>query len=148
MLPYGSVDPCQRGDQSYILQPWFVGEAAALTGWLPATTMLAIPYTSIAAEDTAGVTESDSGTASSATATTLVDNTKNWTPDAFIGKCIVIKTGQGAGQIRKITDNDTTSVTVAAWTTQPNNTSTYAIVDEAYRCFPSSPMAYAVREGR
>ncbi len=148
VLTSTAVDPDSRGDQKYILQPIIVGNSSEINGWLAATTALHIPSTGVAAEDTAGVTEADSGTASSGTATTLVDNTKAWTVDAFIGKCIIIKAGQGAGQIRKITDNDATSVTVAAWTTQPNNTSTYAIVDEAYRCFPSSPMAYAVREGR
>jgi hypothetical protein len=147
-IPSTSADPCQRGDQKYILQPVLVGESDAFTGWLAPEHMLWIPYTSVAAEDTAGVTERDSGTASSGTATTLVDGSKNWTPDAHIGKCVIIKTGQGAGQIRKITDNEATSLTVAAWTTQPNNTSTYVIVDEAYRCFPASPPAYAIREGR
>ena len=147
-IPYSSADPCQRGDQKYILQPILVGESDAFVGWLAPEHMLWIPYSSVAAEDTAGVTEADSGTASSGTATTIVDSSKNWTPDAFIGKTVIIKTGTGAGQIRKITDNDATSLTVAAWTTQPVSGSTYVIVDEAYRCFPSSPAAYAIREGR
>jgi len=144
----GNIDPDQRGDQKYLITPILVGESDGFVGWIDSSIFNFIPATSIVAEDTLGVTESDSGTASSGTATTIVDSSKTWTPDAYIGKCVIIKTGNGAGQIRKITDNDATSLTVAAWVTEPILASTYVIVDEAYRAFPSSPPAYSVREGR
>ena len=69
----------------------------------------------------------DTGTASSGTPTTLVDNTKAWVPDAFIVANVVIYEGTGAGQAREITDNDATSVTVATWDTDPDATSKYYI---------------------
>ena len=67
------------------------------------------------------------GTATSATSTTLVNSAKAWTADQWINAQIRITGGTGIGQIRTITDNDATSVTVATWTVTPDSTSTYAI---------------------
>jgi hypothetical protein len=67
------------------------------------------------------------GTATSATNTTLVNSAKAWTADQWINAQIRITGGTGIGQIRTITDNDATSVTVATWTVNPDSTSTYAI---------------------
>ena len=89
----------------------------------------------------------DSGIAESGTDTTLVDNDKNWTADSLIGKIIVITGGTGAGQIRKIADNDTTSVTVDSWETLLDSTSQYVIVDEAYRCLNNAVPYIVAREG-
>lgn len=75
----------------------------------------------------------ETGTCSSATPTTLVDSGKSWTPDALIGKYIIITDGTGVGQVRKILDNDGTSVTVDAWTTEPASPAPYRIADKAYR---------------
>jgi len=75
--------------------------------------------------------------ASSGTSTTLVDTTQSWTTDALIGKFIVITSGAGVGQIRKITDNDPTSVTVETWATTPDATSDYKICDRAFRVIGS-----------
>lgn len=100
--------------------------------------------------DTMTVDQSDSGTATSATGTTLVDSGKSWTVDALIGDVVVITGGTGAGQIRKITDNDATSITVATWTTTPSTDSTYVICDKAFRLFArttTAHLAFAVREG-
>ena len=69
----------------------------------------------------------DSGTATSGAATTLTDSGKSWTTDAFIDQYVKIIAGTGSGQVRKITDNDGTSITVAAWDTNPDNTSEYEI---------------------
>ena len=68
-----------------------------------------------------------SGTATSATAVTIVDSGKSWTPDEYIGYAVYIYAGTGVGQIREITDNDATSLTVATWTTNPDATSKYYI---------------------
>lgn len=67
------------------------------------------------------------GTATSATATTLVNSAKTWTASQWINYQIRIVSGTGAGQIRTITANDATSVTVATWTTTPDATSVYSI---------------------
>jgi hypothetical protein len=145
----GSVDPDQRGDQKMLIQPILVGEADGFVGWIDPAILNTIPnIAGLTAEDTLGVTEASNGTVTSLSATTLTDSAQGWTPDAYIGKCVILKAGTGAGQIRKITDNDATSITVATWTTNPAVGTTFVIVDEAYRGFPSSPMAYSVREGR
>ena len=68
-----------------------------------------------------------SGTATSATATTLVNSGKAWTASQWVNSQIRIVSGTGAGQIRTITANDATSVTVATWTITPDATSVYQI---------------------
>jgi len=69
-------------------------------------------------------------TASSATATTLVDSTQAWAVDRFIDCWVLIVDGTGTDNgFVAITDSDATSVTVASWPgTQPDNTSRYIIV--------------------
>ena len=72
-------------------------------------------------------TSNDSGTAESGNTTTLTDTDKSWTADEWIGYYVKITAGTGSGQIKKITDNDATSLT-AAFDTAPDNTSVYEIV--------------------
>jgi len=69
-------------------------------------------------------------TASSATATTLVDSSQSWAVDRFIDCWVLIVDGTGTDNgFVKITDSDATSITVASWPgTQPDNTSRYLIV--------------------
>jgi len=67
------------------------------------------------------------GTATSATATTLVQTGKTWAASQWINYQVRITGGTGAGQIRTITANTADSLTVATWTTNPDATSTYAI---------------------
>lgn len=71
----------------------------------------------------------DRGIATSATATTIVDSTKSWTADEWIGASVRIHKGTGKGQYRAITDNTTTGLTVATWDVTPNSTSQYVIYD-------------------
>ena len=68
-----------------------------------------------------------SGSATSATATTLVNSAKTWTASQWINYQIRITGGTGVGQVRTITASNTTSVTVATWTITPDATSTYVI---------------------
>jgi hypothetical protein len=75
----------------------------------------------------------EAGIVDSATATSLTDDSKAWTPDGLIGKYVVLTDGTGTGQIRKITDNDAHSLTVFTWTTNPVATTPFRIVDKAYR---------------
>lgn len=67
------------------------------------------------------------GTATSATATTIVQTGKTWTASQWINSQVRITGGTGAGQIRTITANTADTLTVATWTTTPDATSTYAI---------------------
>jgi len=75
----------------------------------------------------------DSGRASGGTTTTLSDNLKAWTPDAFAqtatsAHTLRIIAGTGAGQTRTITTNTTTQLTVApALGTAPDTSSLYVI---------------------
>lgn len=69
----------------------------------------------------------DRGKATSATSTTLVQSTKSWVADRWIGAFVKIIRGTGAGQVREILDNDGTSLTVSAWLLTPDNTSEYII---------------------
>jgi hypothetical protein len=68
-----------------------------------------------------------SGTATSATSTTLVNTGKTWTASQWINSQVRIVSGTGAGQIRTITANTTDTLTVATWTTTPDATSVYQI---------------------
>jgi hypothetical protein len=67
------------------------------------------------------------GTATSATGTTLVQTGKTWTASQWINSQVRITAGTGAGQIRTITANTGDTLTVATWTTNPDATSVYAI---------------------
>ena len=69
----------------------------------------------------------DSGTTTTGAATKITDTSQTWTVDEWIGYAVYIYSGTGSGQIREITDNDATSVTVATWTTTPDTTSKYYI---------------------
>lgn len=68
-----------------------------------------------------------SGKATSATGTTIVQSTKTWTASQWINYQVRIVSGLGAGQVRVITANDATSLTVATWTINPDSTSYYVI---------------------
>lgn len=68
------------------------------------------------------------GTATAGAASTLTNSAKNWTTNQWTNYQIRITGGTGAGQIRTIASNTATVITVgAAWTTQPDATSTYSI---------------------
>lgn len=62
------------------------------------------------------------------TSTTLNNTGKAWATNQWTNMQIRITGGTGAGQIRSISSNTGTAITVSsAWTTTPDNTSTYAI---------------------
>jgi hypothetical protein len=67
------------------------------------------------------------GTATSATGTTLVNSGKSWTASQWVNAQVRVTGGTGAGQTRLITANTGTTLTVAAWATTPDATSTYVI---------------------
>ena len=60
----------------------------------------------------------------------LDDATKTWVPDDYINQYCWIYSGTGSDQIRKITDNTATKLTLESdWTTNPDTTSLYRIFD-------------------
>jgi hypothetical protein len=68
------------------------------------------------------------GTTTSATTTTLTDSIKNWAINQWsTAYQIRIVSGTGAGQIRPIVSNTSTSLIVSGWNIIPDNTSTYSI---------------------
>lgn len=66
------------------------------------------------------------GTATSGSATTLVNSAKTWTNDQWINYQVRITAGTGIGQVRTITDNDGTTLTFGTGATI-DSTSEYAI---------------------
>ena len=68
------------------------------------------------------------GTATSATGTTLVNSAKSWTVNQWTNYQVTITGGTGRGQTRTIVSNTATALTLsAAWATTPDNTSVYDI---------------------
>jgi len=66
--------------------------------------------------------------ATSGGATTLTDTTKTWTVNQWCNSQVRIISGLGVGQIRTISTNTSTVLTVSsAWTTNPDSTSVYEI---------------------
>lgn len=69
-----------------------------------------------------------SGTATSATGTTLTCSTKTWTVNNWYNYQIRITAGLGIGQVRTITSNTATQLTISvAWTTTPDATSEFEV---------------------
>jgi len=103
----------------------------AMNAWSSATVATGLPAsfaTDARLVATPGGTAFASGTATSATATTLVKSGANWTTNQWTNFQIRITGGTGIGQVKAITLNDATSVTVVSeWTTVPDATSTFVI---------------------
>ncbi|MBF8255125.1 MAG: hypothetical protein HW375_32 [Anaerolineales bacterium] len=70
----------------------------------------------------------DTGTATAGGASTLTDGAKAWAVNNWARCRVVITGGTGIGQVRVISSNTATELTVSAtWTTNPDGTSTYLI---------------------
>jgi hypothetical protein len=68
------------------------------------------------------------GTASSGGLNTITNSSKTWTTNQWTNYQIRITSGTGAGQIRTVSSNTGTAITVSSnWATQPDNTSVYSI---------------------
>src|SRR5262249_46556076 len=89
------------------------------------------PYTSVEIPSIAAAPgAADAGTASSSTNTTLTDSSKSWAGHQWQNQQVYIASGTGPGQLRTISDNTATVLTVStAWTTNPDATSKYVILN-------------------
>jgi hypothetical protein len=78
----------------------------------------------------------DAGTATAGTSTTLSDSTKSWATNRWTNYAVRILHGTGRGQVRVISSNTSTALTVQnAWDVTPDTTSVYAIfgdIDKLY----------------
>ena len=72
------------------------------------------------------VSSQSRGTATSATSTTLTDSGASF-GSTTVGAPLAILSGTGKGQLRKITAQTRTQLTVATWTTTPDPTSVYLV---------------------
>lgn len=86
-----------------------------------------------------GCSSEHSGTVTSATSTTLTNSGATFgSSNGLIGASVAIYAGTGFGQVRRITANTGTQLTVATWTTTPDTTSKYVVGGASYR----AKMAY------
>jgi len=82
--------------------------------------------------ESASSTVLTSGTATAGTATTLTNSGAAWGTTQYVGKWVEITGGTGIGQTRKIASHTATALTVASWTTTPDTTSTYQIIEPKF----------------
>jgi hypothetical protein len=76
------------------------------------------------------LTKQRDGWATSGTATTLVDSTKNWNNNQWINCKVRVVCGTGIGNESTITSNTATTLTVASWgVATPDATTKYEILD-------------------
>lgn len=77
----------------------------------------------------------NAGIATGGSLTTLVDSTKTWTTNAFVGSYLFLIDGPGAGTVRYIASNtDTTLNVLPAFTkTAPTSATTYSIIKSPFR---------------
>jgi hypothetical protein len=113
------------------------------------------------AETAQGLAKLDGGTASSGTATTLTDSTKNWKVNQWVGKVLRLTAGTGANQERRILSNTATVLTIdgrsastdapldrRVFATNPDATSQYVIHESKYETSWKLPAAAAGRRLR
>lgn len=88
-------------------------------------------------------TQVDTGTATAGTTTTVTDSGKSWTVNQFAGMYVYLTAGTGNGQAAGyIVSNTATQLTIkSAWTTAPDATSVYRIVNNAMTVEGTHPTA-------
>lgn len=78
--------------------------------------------------------KSNTGLASGGSTTTLIDSTKNWNVNQWVGYKIRIKSGTGRDAYLTITSNTETTLTYATQTFTPDATTNYIIFDTFGTC--------------
>jgi hypothetical protein len=138
MFGVNYVDPDVRS-QRYIMWPVTFGEYSSAGGYqgiLPINDNTIYLRTKITADKELplAVGHIDDGTSSgSNTTTTLNDTSKSWTTNEHANKVLLIMSGLGAGQLRSISSNTGTQLTVTpAFDTTPDGTSDYVIAEQAW----------------
>lgn len=159
IVELSGTDPDERMNK-YILQTLAycsdtVGvNAITSTGfYIAGDKILNMAITGISVEDTFSVGKKSSGTSSGGNSTTeMNDTSKSWATNAFANKVVIITFGTGIGQIKKISSNTATAITLAdgyVFDTVPDTTSQYVICEKGYRYVPSGQTSFntAHREG-
>lgn len=122
------------------------GQVRTVTAINAANSLTVAP--ALASAPAAGVTfvvEMPTGTATSGTTLVLTDTAKAWPVNAYGASDVVITSGTGAGQRRRIASNTATALTLAAATTGNPRTGPFATTPDAtsvYRIVPSSDFLY------
>lgn len=79
-----------------------------------------------------------SGTVSSIGSGTLTDSRQSWGVDEHAGRFVIIVSGTGIGQVKKIISNTATVLTLQSnWSTNPDLSSDYKICDTIWRGLPT-----------
>ena len=143
MLTNTYTDPDTVGNQRYTLWPIiFQDRNGGTLGYTTDNILMA--YIGTSYEDSIGITKKTGGTATGGTTTTITDTGKAWTVDEFAGKAIVLTSGTGGGDVRKIVSNTATEITVdEAFSAVPDGTTTYVVYDNVWRYFYLAAIANA-----
>jgi hypothetical protein len=116
----------------YIWGPgyYFAPTQISLGGWAKLRTIIGGRYKSFADGKTYYLTYPETGTATAGGASTLTDSTKAWSTNKWqTNYDLWITGGTGVGQHKNIISNTGNQITISGtWTTNPDNTSVYAIV--------------------
>ena len=119
----------EAGYKLYIYSGTGRGQITTITS--NTSNVLTFPTLSTAPDATSKyvITGYDAGTSTgSNTFNTLIDSTKTWTVDQYANYGVRILAGAGAGQVRQILSNTSTTLTVYnGWNVLPDSTSIYVI---------------------
>lgn len=142
----GTVD--QGPSNQFISFPWKVlrGSSSGMIGILSGV-MAKSPYNAASSyEDTCAVgLEVDEQTATGGTSSTIEASAASWGTNQYQNKVVITTGGTGSGQIRRITSNDTTSLTVSGdWSVDPDNTTDFVICRAGARHFGMTSSANSV----
>lgn len=127
--------------QDAIVEQHAASIAASFSPWsMQAGTSAKVPlvtteYQTDSSMHDPSVAESGTATGTHST-TTLQDTTKTWSSNQFVGYILKITGGTGSGQWREIASNTANTLTVtSAFHVTPDNTSAYALYENASKIF-------------
>lgn len=109
------------------------------------TATVSAAFGSAITSSTTFIIEYPQGTASAGSTTTLTDATQAWTTNFYANHDLVIVSGTGAGQRRRIASNTATVLTLAAAVTGNARTGNFSVAPDAtsvFKIVPSSDFLY------